>query len=851
MSRAAARAPAPTGDDDPEQAAARPRSVDLRLALPALVGWLTAAVLVGVPGVAPAVALAALGIAIAAAVVGRRRATRRPPERAARTGVLLAAGIPSIVAVAVVAAAVALAAPDRLPPVLAAELDRGATVAVVLELEQTVHPPVDDAAHTGPGFGGGTSVDALIVAVTPTAEASAAPSADGAVSVRVPVRVLGLDVTERVPLGTRLEGRVRVIPLEAGDDRVALVRAVTDLTPIGRPPTLVGAADGLRAGFLALMHPFAGDGGDLLPGLAIGDTTAVSDGLDADMKSSALSHLTAVSGANCAIVVGLVLGIGALARWPRPVRVGVALATLGGFVVLVTPEPSVVRAAVMAAVVLLALVSGRPARGLPVLGIAVLGIVVLDPWIAREYGFVLSVLATASLLVLAGPLAALLGRWLPAPLALAVAVPLAAQLACQPVLILLAPEVPLSGVLANMLAAPAAPVATIVGMIACLLAPIMPPLAVLVAGVAWVPAAWIAGVARVCSQLPGALLPWPEGAFGALLLAALTVAALVAAGLPAPLGSARLRMRVAMAAAAALVVVAGATAGAAALRGLGRPSDWVIAQCDIGQGDAVLVRSAGAVALIDTGADPPLLARCLDTLGITRLDLLVLTHFDRDHAGGVPAIVGHVETVLHGPTGRPSDEAVLEALAAAGAQLTPSGEGDRGTLGDYAWRMLGPADHRGVEPGNDASLVLELRPGPSCPVCPSMLALGDLGADAQQRLTAAHDLRPVDVVKVSHHGSPDQHLPLYTAVAAPLALIGVGADNTYGHPAPGLIEALSADGSLVLRSDVHGLTLIAPPSSGQSGWRVWVERGAVTTGSPSAPPVLPSPPSADAVGGAG
>ncbi len=811
--------------------AARPRPVDLRLALPALVGWLTAAVLIGVPDAAGALVLGALVLAVGArlavgallaagvAAGSRRGLAPAQPGRRARVPGVVAASIPSLIAVAVIAAAVALAAPTRLPPVLAGELDRGATVAVVLELEQTVQPPLGEEPAPAPGFGGGMSADALIVAVR---AADARP-----VAVRVPVRVLGLDATERLPLGTRLEGRVRVIPLDAGEDRVALVRTVTELVPIGQPPPLVGAADGLRAGFLALMRPFAGDGGALLPGLAIGDTTAVSDDLDVAMKRSALSHLTAVSGANCAIVVGLVLGIGALARWPRAVRVTVALTALGGFVVLVTPEPSVVRAAVMAAVVLLALASGRPARGLPVLGLAVLGIVVLDPWIAREYGFVLSVLATASLLLLAGPLAALLGRWLPAPLALAVAVPLAAQLACQPVLILLAPEVPLSGVLANMLAAPAAPVATIVGMIACLLAPIIPPLALLVAGVAWLPAAWIAGVARVCSQLPGALLPWPEGAVGALLLAALTVMALIAAGLPAPLGSARLRSRVALAAAAALVVIAGATAGAAALRALGRPADWVIAQCDIGQGDAVLVRSAGQVALIDTGADPALLTRCLDTLGVTRLDLLVLTHFDLDHAGGVPAIVGRVERVLHGPTGRPEDEAVVAALLGGGARVTPSGEHDHGRLGDYVWRMLGPPGHRGVEPGNDASLVLELRPGPGCPACPSLLALGDLGADAQRRLAAAHDLRPVDVVKVSHHGSPDQHLPLYAAVAAPLALIGVGADNTYGHPAPGLLDALMADGTLVVRSDEHGLALIGPRDPATGAMPLWVERGTV------------------------
>ena len=786
------------------------RVADARLAIPALAGWLTAVVLVGA-------AEAAWVVAGVAAVLGGLLAVRAQCERdSAETGaaaafaapavvaalrVLLAASIPSLIAIAVIGASVALAAPARTPPVIAAALESGAALTVVLELEQTVSPREGEAW--------GASADALIVVVVP---ADAEP-----VQVRVPVRVLGLAAPERLPLGTRLEGLVRLVPLEPGDDRVALVRVLTTLEPVARPAPLLAVADDLRAGFLSLMEAFKGDGADLLPGLAIGDTTAVGDDLDEAMKRSALSHLTAVSGANCAIVVGLVLGIGTLARWRRPVRVGIALASLAGFVVLVTPEPSVVRAAVMASVVLLALASGRAARGLPVLGVAVLGIVVLDPWISREYSFTLSVLATAALLVLAGPIAERLGRVLPAPIALWIAVPLAAQLACQPVLIMLAPEVPLTGVVANVLAAPAAPVATIVGMIACLLAPVIPPLAMLVAAIAWLPSAWIAGVARVSSGLPGALLPWPEGPGGAVLLAALTVAALLAVGVPVALGSPRLRRRLALATAATLVIVMGATAGVTALRALGRPADWVIAQCDVGQGDAVLVRSASEVALIDTGAEPELLATCLTSLGIDHIDLLVLTHFDLDHVGAVEVVVGRVDRAIVGATGRTADEAVVAALQAGGAVVETVAEGERGRLGDCSWAVLWPPARRGIEPGNDASLVLAIDGGG----CPSALALGDLGEHSQRMLMGAYDLGAVDVVKVSHHGSPDQHLDLYRQLGAAVALIGVGAENGYGHPAPALVAELESIGSVVARSDAHGLVLV---SSGPEGLRLWRER---------------------------
>lgn len=770
------------------------RGLDARLALPAAVAWVTTIVLVGAPSWAGWVGGAAAVLAAAGLIASSRRVGR------ARAVVAVEASIPSIIAVAVLAASVALLAPAREPPVVADALDRGDLLEVAVALDETVVP-------------GTTSADATIVR---------ARDRDGdTADVQVPVRLLGLDLEERAPLGSRWEGRVTLIALDPGDDRVALARPVAGLVPVERPPPLIDGADALRERFLGVASALPGQGAALLPGLAIGDTSAVGAELDEAMKRSSLSHLTAVSGANCAIVVGLVLGLGALLRWPRAVRVGAALAALGGFVVLVTPQASVVRAAVMAAVVLLALSSGRPARGLPVLGVAVLGILVLDPWTARDYGFALSVLATAALLLLAGPLAERLGQVMPRVVALWLGVPLAAQLACQPVLVLLAPELPLAGVAANVLAAPAAPVATIVGMAACLAAPVLPWLATALAAVAWVPATWIAGIAHVASGLPSSSVPWPEGGMGALLLAGLTAGALAAAGIPYQLPSARARRAVALTTGGALMIVVGASAGAAALRSLGQPSDWVVAQCDVGQGDAIVVRSRGFVALTDTGVDPEPLAECLDALGIERIDLLVLTHFDADHVGGVSAVIGRVDTVVTGPTDGERDELLLAELEGGGARVVPVTAGATGSLGDYGWRALWPPDHRGVEPGNDASVVVEWRAN-GC-ACPSMLALGDLGRGAQESLRASVRLAPVDIVKVSHHGSNDQDPQVYDDAAAALGLIGVGADNTYGHPTAEALDMVGGAGGAALRSDEHGLVLIGPADDG--GWRVWTARG--------------------------
>ena len=198
------------------------------------------------------------------------------------------------------------------------------------------------------------------------------------------------------------------------------------------------------------------------------------------------------------------------------------------FVVLVTPSPSVVRAAVMAAIVLLTLASGRAPRGLPALALATIVMLVADPWLSRSYGLALSVLATSGLLLLARPLHAGLARWMPGRLALVISVPLAAQLACQPVLVLLSPSISTYSVVANLLAEPAAPVATVVGLASCLLGALAPPLAPVGAWLTWVPASWIAGVATFFAHAPGSSIPSPGGVLGVVLVIALTAATLLA-----------------------------------------------------------------------------------------------------------------------------------------------------------------------------------------------------------------------------------------------------------------------------------------------------------------------------------
>ena len=479
-----------------------------------------------------------------------------------------------------------------------------------------------------------------------------------------------------------------------------------------------------------------------------------------------------------------------------------------------------IRAAVMAAVALVALASGRPARGMPLLSVAVLILLVVDPWLSRSYGFALSVLATAGLLLLARPLAESLGRVLPRGLSLVLAVPIAAQLACQPVLLLLNPSLPLYGVVANLLAEPAAAPVTVLGLIACVTAPLLPPVATVFAGLAWLPASWIAAVATFFAALPGARSPWPTGLLGVALLVGLTVAGLVVV-----LGRVRPRVR---RAAQALLIVAfvgylAALAGSRLVETVTRPADWQFALCDVGQGDATVIRSGDRIALDDTGRDPKLLQRCLDELGITHIDLLVLTHYDLDHVGGVSAVYGRVTRALIGPPSDPGDTRIANELRANGAQVDQVSRGETGVLGELRWDVLWPPP-RGVEPGNPASVTIQVTGVGACARgCLSGILLGDLGEESQARLLGTGQIAPVDVVKVAHHGSADQSARLYDKLRATVGLIGVGVENDYGHPTATLLGILSAVGTRPLRTDLDGLTLVA--SGERPGEvRVWTEK---------------------------
>ncbi|WEV78601.1 ComEC/Rec2 family competence protein [Janibacter cremeus] len=627
--------------------------------------------------------------------------------------------------------------------------------------------------------------------------------------VHAPVFVRGDAAWAEVGWHDRIELTGKLSPADAAAPEVAQLSPRGPPVPVGERSTVRAGAEHLRSGMREAVDPLPTDARALLPALVIGDTSMTPQELTDDMLVTGMSHLSAVSGSNVAVVLAALVGACRLGGVPRRWRPWAAGAGLAFFVVLARPEPSVIRAATMGAIGLIGMSTSRRGAGTPVLCTAVLVLLAIDPWLARSYGFVLSTLATLGLLLFVRPWSAAINAHLPRQLHLigpAVAIPLAAQLVCGPVIVLLQGNVSLIAVVANLVAAPFVAPATVLGVTAALVAVVSTTVATLVGWLGTPFALVIAWTARVAADVPGGALPWPDGAPGALLLAAVTAVGILCG--PWVLHRARASPLV------ALGVLTVLTTGLVPSRSLGwPPPGWRLVACDVGQGDGLVLASGPRRAvLVDVGPEDSDIDGCLDRLGVRSLDAVVLTHFHEDHVAGLEDALGGraVGALLVTPEADPEWAArqVREVAAEHDVPVRTVVAGDRFELGEVsatAWWPARPV--AGGSPANNASIVLHVRSGDV-----DALLLGDIEREAGHALLLALRRDPamaaaadgLEVLKMPHHGSSNLDEGFMDEVAAPVALISVGADNDYGHPTPSALAWAASHASRTLRTDVHG-----------------------------------------------
>ncbi len=614
-----------------------------------------------------------------------------------------------------------------------------------------------------------------------------------------PVLVIGDEAWSDVALGSRVRTAGLLAPADGGD-LAAVLGSAREPVVLVAPDLWWRGAAAVRSSIRDAVAHRPDDQRALVPALVDGDDAGLDQALAEDFRTTGLTHLTAVSGTNLTLVVGFLL---VLARWCRVRgRWLHAVGALGivGFILLARTEPSVLRAAAMGTVGLLAMGTNGRQRAFRALGVAVVVLLLVQPGLAVSVGFALSALATAGIIVLAPGWRDAMARWLPRWLAELVAVPAAAQLACTPVVAAISGQVSLVAVAANLLVAPVVGPATVLGLTGGLVGLVSPAAgAVAGTGAAWC-VGWIVAVARRGAALPGAALDWESDLGSVALLSLLClVLALAAPWL--------LRRPVAAVGLAVVMVVAMTVR----LPSPGwPPPGWVMAMCDVGQGDALVLRAGPRTGVVvDVGPDPSALDRCLDDLDIEVVPLVVLTHFHADHVDGLSGLfdgrrVGAVETTrMLDPTSgvetvlRDSGEVGLAPLVTAYAETRTAGELTVQTLWplpDSPREATGDGSH-----ANDASVVLLASVRGV-----RILLTGDLEPPGQAALARLLPGLDVDVLKVPHHGSRHQDLDFLASLRAEVALVSVGADNDYGHPAPVVLEALEGAGARVLRTDTSG-----------------------------------------------
>ncbi|WP_082966972.1 ComEC/Rec2 family competence protein [Mycobacterium sp. 852002-51163_SCH5372311] len=310
-------------------------------------------------------------------------------------------------------------------------------------------------------------------------------------------------------------------------DLTVAVLIATGRPAVGQAAAVQRAAHAVRGRFAAAVRGvLPAEQAAMLPALVLGDTSAVTTTTSRDFRAASMTHLTAVSGANVTIVCGAVL-FSARLIGPR-FAVLLAAAALVGFVIVVQPTASVLRAAVMGAIALAGMLSSRRRQAIPALCATVLLLMAVAPQLAVDIGFALSALATAALVVIS-PIWSrrLVARRCPRPLADAVAVALAAQVVTAPLVAAISGRFSLVAVSANLAVAAVIPPITVLGTAAAVLCGLWPGAAQVLIRFTGPELWWVLSVAHWAAGMPGATVPVPKGVPGVLLVGGVTVLVVV------------------------------------------------------------------------------------------------------------------------------------------------------------------------------------------------------------------------------------------------------------------------------------------------------------------------------------
>ena len=580
-------------------------------------------------------------------------------------------------------------------------------------------------------------------------------------------------------------GEITVTPLEGFSLRYAPIR-------------LAGAIRGV----IDQLYPQ--DQAGFLCALLTGDRSHLDGTTQNQLNRVGLGHVAVISGLHVSYLLGL---LSLVLKPRRKGSLAVLLLSLVLFCLMTGSAPGTVRASILGGVVLAGRYLGRDSHPMASLSLGLLVLLAVNPYAIANAGLQFSFLATAGIFLLGRSWGR---RWMQkvprrhrrwaAPLLNVTAVSLGAMVFTLPLSAWYFGRFSLLAPLSNLLTGWAVSLTFAGGLLSVLAGAIWLPLGRVLAAAVGLPLKVFLGYAAAASRIPLAALTTDGGYYA---LWAVFVYVILCLYLFVPVKGKRPVLPV-CACVVTLCLSVLLTAQGVQRTGL------TVAVLDVGQGQSVALLSQGATALVDCGgsADPgDTAATYLQSLGRSRLDLLVLTHFHEDHAGGVPELLARVEVGTIALPDVDPDSTLrqeIETLSREkGIELCYIRQTSQVTLGGAELTLIPPLE--GSKETNEQCLVL---------LCArngwEALFTGDLPAPEEQRLAARGLLPDGELLVAGHHGSQyATSQALLEAFTPETAVISVGKNNSYGHPAPAVLDRLAAAGASVYRTDQMGTVTIS------------------------------------------
>ncbi|MGG1658789.1 DNA internalization-related competence protein ComEC/Rec2 [Brevibacillus sp. NRS-1366] len=533
-----------------------------------------------------------------------------------------------------------------------------------------------------------------------------------------------------------------------------------------------------------------------------------------------LSHVLAISGLHVTLVSNMFMwclerfGIGR--RW----ALIITICLLTGYVLLVGASSSAVRSGLMGGVGLACQALGARLDGKQVWSGALIVMLSFNPYQLWHIGFQLSFAVTLGLIIYV-PYSLQVFVRVPVWIRTLVAVTFAAQLVSFPFLVYHFHQFSPLSWLVNLIVTPILSIIVLpLGYIAIVLGLIHPALSIWPVNLSSFVLNWVHKPLFGLQHLEIPFTYWPHPSWWWLFLYTIL---LIVVPILWKLGLHRRRDTILYVAFLFILLVA-------ARQPFSAGDEVRITFLDVGQGDSIVVEIANKkVYLIDAGGTMPFSTRetwqekrdpfevgkdvvlpFLMARGIEKIDRVVMTHGDMDHIGGIAALVPRFafgEVIVNGRSPQEKEKEILRLFRDKGVPILTGSPGQ--TWSDapgVEWKWLHPGQ-TSVYAGNDASVVLQLTAHQT-----TVLFTGDVERNGEMNLVK-NGLRPVDILKVAHHGSKTSSSEALLAASSPkVAIISAGANNRYGHPSPDVLKRLKKAGSTVYRTDQQGaITLVISP----------------------------------------